>query len=152
MKTIQKARLAIRLWRRARYLQQELQRTLGQHQQYEQRLAQSHHRIAELEAELARLKSVHEEEGRRLREQLLEYSSRAAAKHYDAYKWAHDYKVMELHLAAATSERDSYLRRMRELTGEVQNLQTELARQRNGGTFNLLWRRTHDEPARRNEP
>jgi len=134
MKTIQKWRLTIRLWRRARYSQQELQTALEQHQQCEQRLAQSNQRIIELEAEIARLKSAHEEEGRRLRQQLLEYSSQAAAKHYDAYKWAHDYKVMELHLAAATGERDSYLQRMRELTGEVQNLQTELARQRNGGT------------------
>jgi glycyl-tRNA synthetase alpha subunit len=134
MKTIKKARLAIRLWRRARHLQQELQAALEQNQQCEQRLTQSHYRVAELEAEMARLKSVHEEEGRSLRQQLLEYSSKAAAKHYDAYKWAHDYKVMELHLAAATSERDSYLQRMRELTGEVQKLQTELAHQRNGET------------------
>jgi len=134
MKTIQKWRLAIRLWRRARHLQQELQTASEQHQQCEQRLALSYQRITELEAEMARLKSVHEEEGRRLRQQLLEYSSKVAAKHYDAYKWAHDYKVMELHLAAATSERDSYLQRMRELTGEVQKLQTELAHQRAGET------------------
>jgi glycyl-tRNA synthetase alpha subunit len=134
MKTFQKWRLTVRLWQRARYLQGEFQTASEQRQQCEQGLAQSHQRIVELEAEIAHLKSVHEEEGRHLRQQLLEYSSKAAAKHFDAYKWGHDYKVMELHLAAATSERDSYLQRMRELAGEVQTLQTKLARQRNGET------------------
>lgn len=132
--------LVIRLWRRARQLRRDLCAAQTRGRQLEDQLARAVQSAESLEAEIKRMKAAHEEEGTRLRQQVLESSSKAAAEHYQAFKWSHDYKVMELHLAATTSERDLYLNRMRELSAQVDQLQQELESHRrtdHAGTPNV---------------
>jgi glycyl-tRNA synthetase alpha subunit len=121
-----------RLWRRNRKLRRATNAAKLSRLDAELKLAQANQKISALENDLKKLNEQFLEDGRQMRGKILESSSKAAAKHYDAFKWAHDYKVMELHLAATTAERDSYLKRMRELSDEVQKLQTELSRTRDG--------------------
>ena len=133
---MQKWRLTMRLWNRVRQLRRDLFAAQARSRQCEDRSAQVAKRAKELEAEIKRMKAAYEAEGTRLRQLVLESSSKAAAEHFKAFKWGHDYKVMELHLAAATGERDSYLHRMRELTAKVGELEKELEseRQRNASS------------------
>jgi chromosome segregation ATPase len=120
--------LFIRVWQRNRELRRQLRAAQDARAACESQLAQCTRRIAELEAEPQRLRAAHKGEIAQLKEQIGKSESRAAAEHYSAFKWGHNYKVMELDLNATRTERDLAYEHARKLAARVEELEAELGK------------------------
>jgi hypothetical protein len=120
--------LVARLCQRLQKLRQEVRLAQARRRLCEEQRGDCVRRIAELQAELERMKSAHKADVARLTRQIGVSEGHAAAEHWKAFKWGGNYKIMELDLAATRTERDLAFERARKLTARVEQLEAELAK------------------------